>query len=126
MPAKSTVLRWVAEDETFRDRYAQARAVGFDAVADEVMEIVDEEPAVLTNGATDAGDVANKRLRFDARRWYLSKLAPAKYGERTAMELTGANGGPVQISETERAAKIASLLAVAQARKAGDDISDLV
>jgi hypothetical protein len=42
-----------------------------------------------------------------------------------AMELTGANGGPVQISETERAAKVASLLAVAQARKAGD-VSDLV
>ena len=39
--------------------------------------------------------------------------------------LTGANGGPVQISDTERAAKIAAILASAQARKDGD-VSDLV
>ena len=36
---------------------------------------------------------------------------PKKYGEKTSMELTGANGGPVQISDTERAAKIAAILA---------------
>ena len=61
-------------------------------------------------------------------RWYLSKLAPKKYGDRTAMELTGADGGPVQISDTERTAKIAAILAAAQARKDADeaDVSDLV
>ena len=41
------------------------------------------------------------------------------------MELTGANGGPVQISDTERAAKIAAILAAAKARKDGD-VSDLL
>jgi hypothetical protein len=34
-----------------------------------------------------------------------------------SVELTGAGGGPVQISDTERAAKIAAILAAAQARK---------
>ena len=55
----------------------------------------------------------------------LKAHAPEKYREKTSMELTGANGGPVQISDTERAAKIAAILASAKARKEGD-VSDLV
>lgn len=55
----------------------------------------------------------------------LKAHAPDKYRERSAMELTGANGGPVQITDTERAAKIAAILAAAEARKASD-VSDLV
>ena len=95
MPSTSMVMRWALQVDEFREQYAHAREVGFDAMADEIIEIADEQPGTLDNGATDSGEVANKRLRFDARRWYLSKLAPKKYGERTAMELTGANGGPV-------------------------------
>lgn len=55
----------------------------------------------------------------------LKGAMPEKYRENTRMELTGANGGPVQISDTERAAKIAAILAAAKARKDGD-VSDLV
>lgn len=40
-------------------------------------------------------------------------------------ELTGADGGPMQMSDTERAAKIAAILAKAQARKDEKDFSDL-
>ena len=44
------------------------------------------------------------------------------------MELTGAEGGPVQITDTERAAKIAAILAAAKARRDGDtdDVTDLL
>ena len=125
MPSTSMVMRWSLQIGEFREQYAHARELGFDAMADEVIEIADEEPGTLENGATDGGEVANKRLRFDARRWYLSKLAPKKYGERTAMELTGANGGPVEINDADRAARLAGLLALAQQRKNGD-VSDLV
>jgi hypothetical protein len=55
----------------------------------------------------------------------LKAHAPDKYRESSRMELTGANGGPVQISDTERAAKIAAILAAAKARKDGD-VSDLI
>lgn len=119
------VMRWAIQIDVFREQYAQARALGFDTIADEVIEIADTQPGTTDNGATDSGAVAHNRLRFDARRWYLAKLAPKKYGERTAMELTGADGGPVQITDTERAAKIAAILSAAKTRQE-QDASDLV
>lgn len=127
MPPESTVRQWVIDDtQGFAAQYARARDMGLDTMADEVIEIADMPPGTTDNGGTDTGDVADKRLRFDARRWYLSKLAPKKYGDRLATELTGADGGPVQISDTERVAKIASIMALAQARKSGEAVDDLV
>lgn len=127
MPDERTVRRWVIDDvEGFAPHYTQARDIGLDTMAEQVLEIADEPPGRLDNGATDGSQVADKRLRFDARRWYLSKLAPKKYGDRTAMELTGANGGPVQFSDTERTARLQAILAAAQARKDGDAVDDLV
>lgn len=121
MPDRSTVTKWVIDDvEGFSSRYERARNVGLDEMADEVIEIADEKTEKHEDGQGYAADVASRRLRFDARRWYLSKLAPRRYGERTAMEVTGEGGGPVQFSDTERAARIAAILAAAQARKDSD------
>ncbi|MBU0593350.1 MAG: terminase small subunit protein [Gammaproteobacteria bacterium] len=124
MPERPTVSNWLLAHPSFFSQYTHARDIGLDVLADQVIEIADERPGTLDNGATDGGDVANRRLRFDARRWYLSKLAPKRYGDRTSMELTGKDGGPVEITDTERAAKIAAILAAAEARKA--DADDLV
>lgn len=87
MPTETTVRQWALDDyQGFYPQYARARDLGLDAMADEVLSIAD----------TDAGeDVQRSRLRFDARRWYLSKLAPKRYGERLGIEQAG--GGPVQV-----------------------------
>lgn len=51
---------------------------------------------------------------------------PALYRERTGIELTNPDGSLVApLTETERAAKIAAILAAAQARK-DDDCADLL
>lgn len=84
MPTEATVRLWAADDrEGFYSQYTRARDIGLDCVADEVFEIADE-----------GEDPQRDRLRFDARRWYLSKLAPKRYGDRVTTEHTGANGGP--------------------------------
>ena len=133
MPPESTVRGWVLDDaQGFSAQYARARDFGLDALAEEALEIantpqVGEETEETDDGyKVKRGDMlGHRKLQVDTRKWFLSKLAPKKYGERTAMELTGANGGPVQITDTERAAKIAALLAAAKTRKDGD-VSDLV
>ena len=58
---------------------------------------------------------------------------PDKYRERTSTELTGAGGGPVELTDTERASKLAGLLALAYQRRAqsqtqgaADEFADLV
>jgi len=40
--------------------------------------------------------VARSRLRIDARKWLASKLAPKKYGDKVAAELSGPDGGPIR------------------------------
>ena len=72
MPAEGTVRGWAIDDrEGFSAHYARARDIGLDCKADEVMEIA----------FSDSEDVQRDRLKFDAVRWYLSKLAPKRYGE---------------------------------------------
>lgn len=86
MPTEATVRMWAADDrEGFYSQYTRARDIGLDCVAEEVFEIAD-----------DGADHQRDRLRFDARRWYLSKLAPKRYGDKLETTLQGPNGGPVQ------------------------------
>lgn len=81
MPAESTVRGWAVDDRGgFYAQYTRARDIGLDNMADHVIDIADT-----------AEDAAKGRLRFDARRWYLSKLAPKRYGER--LDLTADLGG---------------------------------
>jgi terminase small subunit-like protein len=68
-------------------QYTQARDAGLDVMADEVLEISDR---------TSLPAVGRDRLRFDARRWYLSKLAPKRYGDQVRVETTGKDGGPIE------------------------------
>lgn len=64
-------LQLCGEDAALADRYARAREAGLDAEADRA---IDE-----AIGAQDAG---LGRLALDARKWYLSKLLPKKYGDK--------------------------------------------
>lgn len=90
MPTEATVRMWAADDrEGFYSQYTRARDIGLDCVAEEVFEIAD-----------DGSDHQRDRLRFDARRWYLSKLAPKRYGDKITQEHTGADGGPIQSQAT--------------------------
>lgn len=134
LPDERTVRRWALDNvEGFSPQYARARDMGLDAVADEMLDIADdgsndwmERNDPDNPGWTFNGEHSSRsKLRVDTRKWYLSKLAPKRYGEKTSMELTGAEGGPVQFTDSERAAKLAAIVAAAQARKDGD-VSDLV
>ncbi len=79
MPAESTVRQWAVDDyEGFAAKYARARDVGLDHVADDVLAIADSDL-----------DPNDKRIRFDARRWYLSKIAPKRYGDKLDVSVNG-------------------------------------
>ncbi len=41
MPPAPTVCRWLAEDESFRERYARAREAQADALFDDILDIAD-------------------------------------------------------------------------------------
>lgn len=87
MPGRGAVFRWLAENETFRNQYARAREAQADALADDILQIADDganDSYVDDEGRsrTDNDVIARSRLRVDARKWYASKLAPKKYGDK--------------------------------------------
>jgi len=120
MPRKATVFRWLGQFEQFRDQYTRAREVQADALFDDVLSIADNSKNdwMEANGKDDAGwmlngdNIRRSQLRIDARKWMAGKLRPKKYGDFKAVELTGADGGPLQVSAAllsdEDLAKIAS------------------
>ena len=90
MPDASAVLGWRNSDtDGFAQRYADARGIGYERLAEEIMIISDSNPPVLDNGATDSGAVQDKRLRVDTRKWLLSKVLPKIYGDHKTLEVTG-------------------------------------
>lgn len=97
MPSMSTVFRWLAASEEFREQYARARELQADTLFDEILEIADDarNDWMERRGEEDAGWVANgehiqrSRLRLDARKWMAGKLRPKKYGDKVDHEHTG-------------------------------------
>jgi hypothetical protein len=97
MPHIGTVLRWVSQNNEFREQYAKAREIQAETHADDIVTIAD--------GPTEADDsvkTARDRLRVDARKWVASKLLPKKYGDKVTNEHVGPDGGPVQVQKIER------------------------
>jgi hypothetical protein len=82
MPAISTVMKWLADDEhsTFVEQYAHAREAAADALADDIQDISD---GVLNKKY----DPQAARVAMDGKKWIASKLKPKKYGDK--LDLTG-------------------------------------
>ena len=89
MPSRTTVFKWIETDKSFADKYARAKDVGLEMMAEEMLKIADDPVGSTDTGATDSGAVQKQRLQVDTRKWLLSKLAPKKYGERTKVEHSG-------------------------------------
>ena len=84
MPSRSTVFRWLAADESFRDQYARAKEEQAELLADEIIDIADDgSNDFMGEDEKYNGDaVARSKLRVDARKWVAAKLKPKKYGDR--------------------------------------------
>lgn len=99
MPAASTVFRWLTEKPAFQEQYVRAREAQADNLFDEILEIADDgrndwmeragEDGQTGDSVLNAEHIQRSKLRVDARKWYLSKLAPKKYGDKIEHEHTG-------------------------------------
>jgi len=80
MPSKTSVFRWLAEHQEFRDQYAKATETRADAIFEEIFEIADEVDE-------EAAAVSKARLRIDTRKWALARMNPKKYGDKVSQEI---------------------------------------
>jgi transposase-like protein len=112
MPAPSTVFLWLQKHKEFSEQYARALEARTEAMADDILEIADNgtndfKVRTLADGTADlvvdSDHIQRSRLRIDARKWLMSKMAPKKYGDKIENTIQGPEGGPVQVvSKIER------------------------
>lgn len=91
MPGHQTFWLWMGRYPEFAEKYTRAREQACEAIADEMFGIADDGQndymeKVLNNGDTvevvNQEHIQRSRLRIDQRKWFLSKIAPKKYGDK--------------------------------------------
>ena len=95
MPHWTVMYDWLAQDEDLSLRVARAREAGYEALAEEALEIADERPEINELIDKKTGEVLNidlssayiawQRNRVDTRLKLLACWSPAKYGNRTVV-----------------------------------------
>lgn len=98
--ANCEFYKLLARDNDAAEAYARAKEHGCAKLADEIVEIADEQErgiAVTTTTGlvtkdgeprppevrtVEADMLEHRRLRIEARKWTLAKLMPAKYGDK--------------------------------------------
>ncbi len=83
MPAHATIYKWEHENPEFATQYARARDERATHLAEEALTIGDGLGEAPTSEQIQAA-----KLRVDTRKWFASKLAPKKYGERLQTDAT--------------------------------------
>jgi hypothetical protein len=91
-PSASRVSNWLAARPEFYERYARAKIEGMDRLAEWA---VDE----LADKNLPPEQVQRAKAAFEARKWYVSKIAPLRYGDKLQVnqEISGPGGGPLQV-----------------------------
>lgn len=117
---QSTFNHWLNDDAELAAEYSRARDDLIEKLASDIIAIADQEVGTTDNGSTDSGAVQDKRVRIDARKWALSKMAPKKYGDR--IEIAGDNAAPLKVEHAIDVSKLSTdaLAQIVAARKAAD------
>lgn len=103
-PSLSTVMRWRAQNELFREQYLAARDAQAELLADEAVDIVDNhaDDIVMIDGMPlqingeiikqkTPASVAHAKLRASVRQWKAERMS-TRWAPRGRQEITGPNG----------------------------------
>lgn len=107
LPSKSTVYRWLNDEENveFRDMIARAHEMRADMMAAEMLEIADNNS--LDKEAFVGGNhIQRDKLRIDTRKFLLAKLSPKKWGDKVDITSGGEKlGVTVFLPDNQRPVK---------------------
>lgn len=81
---------WLEGDEGLRIAYADAREIGADVIADDVMQIIDTVPA-------NSEEIQRAKLRAEYRLKLLAKWQPKKYGDKQTVDVGNKDGESLKV-----------------------------
>jgi hypothetical protein len=131
MPALHTIFEWFDTQPEFLQSYARAREMQADYLAEECLDIADEQhigektTTSMKEGLkiTREDMLGHRNLRIDTRKWFAAKMRPRKYG-LTKVEVAGDPDHPLGAGfdadslDDAALAKIVAKVAAANAKKA--------
>ena len=88
MPSYHAVMLMVKNNPEFRAMYEKAIESRADRLAEEILELADEQMPEGLEGPLASAWVQQKRMQVDARKWVASKLKPKVYGDRIDVAVT--------------------------------------
>ena len=87
----STFYEILENDAEKANKYARACAQRADLIFEETLEIADDaaEDVIYKDGVSIENQkvVQRDKLRVETRKWFLSKLHPKKYGDKSEIDL---------------------------------------
>lgn len=102
-PSPQIIYEWRMNNNEFAERFTRAREIGFDAIAEETVNIIDTEPEFAESWSDgggskrrDAAFVQWQKNRVELRLKLLAKWAPKKYGDQVGENMDG--NRPINIS----------------------------
>ena len=98
MPSWRTVYDWINADPSFASRVAYARDLGFEAIAEDILDIADDTPAISEH-------VQRNKMRIDTRLKLLACWSPKRYGNKQDVSIGNKEGETLKVqSNAENAA----------------------
>jgi hypothetical protein len=88
MPSYQLVMLMLRNNPEFRAIYEKAVESRADRLAEEIIELADQEMPDGLEGPMASAWVQQKRMQVDARKWVASKLKPKTYGDRIDVAVT--------------------------------------
>lgn len=98
IPSWRTVYDWINADPSFASRVAYARDLGFEAIAEDILDIADDTPAISEH-------VQRNKMRIDTRLKLLACWSPKRYGNKQDVSIGNKEGETLKVqSNAENAA----------------------
>lgn len=99
MPSGSSIFRWLLDEDkkSFWEQYSRARNIQAELMFEEILDIADDgtnDYMTVIKGKesynVEDREVTNRsKLRVEARKWFLSKVLPKKFGDKLDMTSDG-------------------------------------
>lgn len=125
-PSVETLMVYAASNPEFSARYARAKELQQDMMAEELLDIIDGRHPDFANA-----ELGQRKESMEARKWVMGKLRRKKWGDVKVTEVTGGDGQPLippQVIDTrslspEAQAALYQALQVIKAQNEAEDVN---
>lgn len=89
-PSVDTLMVYAASSPDFSARYARAKELQQDMMAEELLDIIDGRHPDFANA-----ELGQRKESMEARKWIMGKLRRKRWGDIKVTEVTGGDGQPL-------------------------------